>query len=373
MQIKIIFALISVTVGTLAFFPYMRDIFLKKTEPHSYTWLIWSITQGTAVVGIWYGGGGIGALEFTIGTLLTFVVFLFSLKYGSKNITISDTVILIGALLAILAWWQLKNPFLSILMVCVIDVLGYVPSFRKSFQEPWSETIFTWVSFVVGNCFALLALQQYNFLTMGYIISISVANLGLVVICLIRRKIIPKPTIKQNRVMNAQHVLDIYNSLEKIGVKIWVDGGWSVDASLGKQTRSHTDLDIAIQYKDLPVFREYTKKFGYKELERDEDKKWNFVLGDGNGHEIDVHAFTFDENGHVVEGIEYPDGSLTGIGTIEGQTVRCIDPKHMVDFHTRYEPKEKDFKDVQALCEKFGIPYPEKYTHLKKIISEAIS
>lgn len=167
--------------------------------------------------------------------------------------------------------------------------------------------------------------------------------------------------IKLEREMTAKDVLNIYNSLEKLGVTIWIDGGWSVDASLGKQTRSHADLDIAIQYKDLPAFQDYMVSQGYKELEREEDKKWNFVLGDDKGHEVDVHAFRFDENGHVVEGIEYPGGSLTGIGSIAEQTVRCIDPKHMIDFHNRYESKEKDFKDVAALCEKFGIPYPEKY------------
>ena len=196
MQYKIFFAAISVVIGTLAFVPYIRDIFRKKTQPHSYTWLIWSITQGTAVFGIWYGGGGIGALEFTIGTVLTFIVFLFSLKRGSKNITISDTVILVSALLAIFVWWQLKNPFLSILMICVIDVLGYIPSFRKSYQEPWSETVLTWISFVVGNIFALLALQQYNFLTTGYIISISLANIILTVVCLIRRQVVKNPYVK---------------------------------------------------------------------------------------------------------------------------------------------------------------------------------
>lgn len=166
---------------------------------------------------------------------------------------------------------------------------------------------------------------------------------------------------KDEKNMLAKTVLDLYFSLEKLGINIWVDGGWSVDASLEKQTRSHTDLDIAIQYKDVPKFREYMSSLGYSELDRDEDKKWNFVLGDNFGHEVDVHAFNFDESGHVVEGIEYPDGSLTGVGKIENQIVRCIDPKHMVDFHTRYEPKEKDFQDVKALCDKFSIPYPNMF------------
>ena len=166
--------------------------------------------------------------------------------------------------------------------------------------------------------------------------------------------------------MTAADVIDVYTSLENLDIKIWVDGGWGVDALLEKQTRPHTDLDIAIQYKDLPKFREYMESRGYKEVEREEDKKWNFVLGDDKGHEVVVHAFTFDESGHVVEDAEYPEGSLTGIGVISGHAVRCIDPKHMVDFHTRHEPKEKDFKDVAALCEKFGIEYPEKYSHLRR-------
>ena len=38
----------------------------------------------------------------------------------------------------------------------------------------------------------------------------------------------------------------------------------------------------------------------------------------------------------------------------------------MVGFHTGYELHDSDFKDVSALCERFGIDYPEEYAHLKK-------
>ena len=41
-------------------------------------------------------------------------------------------------------------------------------------------------------------------------------------------------------------------------------------------------------------------------------------------------------------------------------------PEHMVMFHIGYTLRESDFKDVSALCEKFGIPYPKEYLHLKK-------
>lgn len=192
MDYKLIFAGISILLGTYAFFPYLRDTIRGKTQPHSYTWLIWSLTQGTAAVGMFYGGGGIGMLAFAIGAVFVFVTFLFSLKYGTKNITPFDTVLLVVALLAIFLWWYFKDPFISVLLVCIIDIVGYFPSFRKSYQEPWSETVSTWIYFIVGNSFAILALREYNFLTLGYIISISTANLVLIIICVMRRKAIQK-------------------------------------------------------------------------------------------------------------------------------------------------------------------------------------
>jgi lincosamide nucleotidyltransferase A/C/D/E len=160
--------------------------------------------------------------------------------------------------------------------------------------------------------------------------------------------------------MTAADVVGLYRSLEERSIRIWLDGGWSVDAALGRQSRAHADLDIAIEHGDLLEFRAYMQSRG-RELDQGKDTTWNFVPGDDAGREVDVHVFRFDEHGHVVEGTAYPDGSLTGVGSIEGHAVRCIDPAHMVALRARYVPTEKDIKDVSALCEKFGISYPAGY------------
>jgi hypothetical protein len=193
MDIKIVFTIIATIIGIIAFLPYLRDIFLRKTKPHAYTWLIWTITQITAIVGILLGGGGWGALNLIVGTLFVISIFLFSLKYGSKNITRLDTIILITALLAIIIWWRLNQPLIAIIMVSVIDFLGYIPSFRKSYQEPWSETLSFWLACSLSNIFAILALSDYNFLTVTYIATITVANVLLFLFCLFRRKFVTKP------------------------------------------------------------------------------------------------------------------------------------------------------------------------------------
>jgi len=171
-------------------FPYIRDIFRGRTKPHAYTWLIWTITQGVALLGLFYGKGGWGSWALLIGTLFVFFIFLLSLKYGTKNITKFDTVILIVALLAVVVWFQLDNPLLAVIMVSIIDFLGYVPSFRKAFQEPWTETVISWVMFFVANTFIIFSLAEYNPLTLTYMLTIEAANLTLIIICLARRRVV---------------------------------------------------------------------------------------------------------------------------------------------------------------------------------------
>jgi hypothetical protein len=193
MDIKILLAIVSSIIGVLAYAPYLRDIFRLKTKPHVYTWLIWVITQGTAVYAIWYGGGSWGALSLTLMLLLIFIVFLFSLKHGTKNITKSDTFVLILAILAILVWWQLHQPVISVLMVTAADLFGYIPTFRKSYYEPWSETLSFWFLTVLSNITTIVALQEYNLLTLTYVVSIATANLSLLLLCFFRRQFVKKP------------------------------------------------------------------------------------------------------------------------------------------------------------------------------------
>lgn len=166
--------------------------------------------------------------------------------------------------------------------------------------------------------------------------------------------------------MTSQDIVVLYNKLENLGIKIWVDGGWSTDALLGRQLRPHKDLDIAIEWKDVPKLRDSLGEDGYKQIR--EDSKWNFVLADNKGHEIDVHAFIYDDRGNIVDGIMYPAESLTGTGEIDGLKVRCISPKYMVEFLAPYIHKwpEKYLEAVSALCEKFGIDKPKELTEFKK-------
>lgn len=161
--------------------------------------------------------------------------------------------------------------------------------------------------------------------------------------------------------MSGDAVVQLMRLFEQNGINVVVDGGWGVDALLGKQTRSHNDLDIALQHKDVPQLRELLEAQGYKDIPRGDSWECNFVMGDDQGHEVDIHSYTYDAHGQLVFGVEYPSGSLTGTGSIQGYPVKCVPPDWMVKFHSGYELDEDDYRDVSALCERFGIALPDEY------------
>jgi hypothetical protein len=172
------------------YYPYIRDIFRGHTRPHPYTWLIWAITQGTATAILFYGGGMYSGIGLLIGTALILFVAILSFIRGTSNITRSDTITLVIALFAIVVWWQLKNPYLAVLIVALTDGFGYFPTFRKTWQDPHSETPIFWFATFTSTIAMLIANAEYNFLTMFYLSVLAFCNITVWGICVWRGRII---------------------------------------------------------------------------------------------------------------------------------------------------------------------------------------
>lgn len=166
--------------------------------------------------------------------------------------------------------------------------------------------------------------------------------------------------------MSGADAAALHDMMERAGAPIWIDGGWAVDAVLGRQTRAHSDLDVVIEARRLPVLERLLRARGFADVPRDDASAWNFVLGHADGRQVDLHVVAFDAAGRGVmgppeNGASYPPGSLDGRGVIEGRRVRCVTPEHLVAFHTGYPLRERDHHDVHALCRAFALPLPAEY------------
>lgn len=185
---KEILTIVAIGFVIVVYYPYFRDIFLGTTKPHLYTWLIWSLTMGIAAAGALKGGAEQGAWPLIMGTVAMSCITLLALKYGTKNITRSDTIALVAAIGAVLVWWQLEDVYLAVLVATLIDVVGYYPTFRKSYLEPESETISFWMLSVIGIAINIAALSEYNFLTTFYLAVIFLSSGLLTAFLFFRRK-----------------------------------------------------------------------------------------------------------------------------------------------------------------------------------------
>ena len=160
--------------------------------------------------------------------------------------------------------------------------------------------------------------------------------------------------------MTADDVLGFLRLTKSLGVDIWIDGGWAVDACLGEQTRRHADLDIVIEQRNLETLVTALRVLGWKDVPRDDTRPWNFVLGDDHGHEVDFHVIVLDEQGRGVYGPPenedyWPAQALNWSGgVIAGLGVRCTSPEWLIASHSGYELKDKDLADIAALNARFG-------------------
>ena len=163
--------------------------------------------------------------------------------------------------------------------------------------------------------------------------------------------------------MTSSALVELLRFLEDRGISVWLDGGWGVDALLEKQTRRHRDVDIILAVADVPVLREILggRVFAIKQGSPPN----SFVLADGSGLEVDVHAVVFDADGNGVYLMEngeywvYPAEGFAGRGVVAGTRVRCLSPTTQVLCHAEgYEPTEKDRRDMEHLRVRFGIELP---------------
>ncbi|MFZ1484256.1 MAG: hypothetical protein WAS36_04570 [Candidatus Saccharimonadales bacterium] len=188
MDIKVAIALVSIAMTIVGYSYYFRDIFKGKTKPHAYSWLVWALLTAFAFLGQLSENAGPGAYVTGVTATIAFIVFFLALNRGEKDITRFDRVNLAAALLALIPWLLTNNPTFSIILITLIDVLGFMPTIRKSWHKPYEETLIAYVFAGVKFVLAIIALENYSLVTWLYPASLVVTNLFFVIMLIVRRK-----------------------------------------------------------------------------------------------------------------------------------------------------------------------------------------
>ncbi len=188
MNYKVALGVLATALGLIGYVPYFRDIFKGKTKPHVFSWFVWGLLTAIAFFAQIAKGGGAGAWVTGVTAIACFVIAGLALKYGEKQITTTDRLSFVGAILGIILWRLTDSPLLAVVLVTVIDALGFLPTFRKAYYKPNEETASTFLLSSIKFIFGILALESFNLTTWLYPASLILMNGAFVVMVVWRRK-----------------------------------------------------------------------------------------------------------------------------------------------------------------------------------------
>lgn len=168
--------IITVLLTFVALIPYILDIFNNKTKPHIFTWAVWAIVTILAFLGQWQKGGGAGSWTTGVTGIITILIAIIALFKGSRDITKMDVAIFIGALAAIVPWYFTKDPTASVVLLTIIDAVAFIPTIRKTMNDPQSETLMSYILHAVRHALSIFALTSYNLATYFYPLVLAIMN-----------------------------------------------------------------------------------------------------------------------------------------------------------------------------------------------------
>lgn len=182
-------AIIASILAIIGNVPYLMDIVKGRVKPHPYTWFVWSIVSCIIFFGQIAKGAGIGALPTAASEIFTILIFFFSIRYGFKDIKKIDTIFLIISLVGLIPWIITKDPTISVIIAVSVDILAFIPSLRKTWHEPSTETPILYSMNVFRHILMLASLQAYNIATMLHSVVMITSNTLMTFLILRKKKL----------------------------------------------------------------------------------------------------------------------------------------------------------------------------------------
>ena len=171
MDMQLIFGVLSAFLGFAGYTYYIYEIFKGHVRPHIFSFIVWGVTVTTVFVAQVYGGAGAGAWAMGVTACLIWGVVIgafFRIHEGDQYITKADWLFLLGALSGIPLWFIFDGPLISVIVLTLVDGLGYIPTFRKVISMPQEEQTALFVTQGLKHAFSIFAMAHYSFVTTLY-------------------------------------------------------------------------------------------------------------------------------------------------------------------------------------------------------------
>jgi hypothetical protein len=188
---------IGITLTFMAYIPYIRSILNNEIKPHVFSWGIWGVTTLIVFFAQLSDNGGVGAWVIGVsGTLVTAIALLAYFKKSDSSITKIDWLFLFIAIVSLFAWYFSSNALIAVIILTFMNVVGFAPTIRKSYAQPFSEGISFFIILVPRNLISIAALEHYSVTTVFFPAITALACITLISLVIYRRKSLKYKCIK---------------------------------------------------------------------------------------------------------------------------------------------------------------------------------
>jgi hypothetical protein len=183
--------LAAAALAVLNTLPYVRDILRGTTRPHRGAWLVWS-ALGASVFASQRADGATWSLAMVgVQTILTTTVLFLSLGRGTGGVGRYELVLMSAAGLGIVGWLVFEDPAVATSFVVAADLAGAALMTPKTWREPWSETLSTYVLASVAGVLSAAAVGALDPSLVLYPAYFAIVNAALALLIWSRRRSLP--------------------------------------------------------------------------------------------------------------------------------------------------------------------------------------
>ena len=155
--------------------------------------------------------------------------------------------------------------------------------------------------------------------------------------------------------------LQIQRLLAGLTIPWWIAGGWAIDLFVGRQTRSHGDMDVEILRRDQLIMQRYLAQWDLYKTNQPGLKPWpeGECLGRGVNQfwcrrtpqspwAVDVKFMEAEEDQWVFRRAPAVGGPLTTLGRTTADGIPYLAPEIQLLFKAKERPLPKDEQDFSV-------------------------
>jgi hypothetical protein len=178
------FAYLTIPIGLLGAFFYIKETLLGRRKPNRMTWIFWSIAPLVGVYVAYHSGVALPLLlsTFMAGFSPMLVVIA---SFFNKNAYWKTTPFDIGcgvlSAIAIIVWITTKNGVASLTFAILADFFAGLPTIIKAWRHSDTESTGPYTSGIFNQIITFLIITNFSYLNLSFPIYFLLVN-GVIVL-----------------------------------------------------------------------------------------------------------------------------------------------------------------------------------------------